>query len=65
MLPTSANGQPAAIGYRRDRDGVHRAYGVVVLSVCAAGVAGVVSFGDPDLVPVFGFPAVLRDSTEG
>ena len=61
MLPTSANGQPAAIGYRRDQDGLHRAYGVVVLSVCAAGIAGVVSFGDPSLVTAFGFPTVLRD----
>jgi RNA polymerase sigma-70 factor (ECF subfamily) len=65
MLPTSANGQPAAVGYLRDGGGVHRAYGVVVLTVCAAGVAGVISFGEPALVPVFGFPTVLRDSTEG
>ncbi|TDT97782.1 RNA polymerase ECF family sigma subunit [Streptomyces sp. 846.5] len=61
MLPTGANGQPAAIGYRRDPDGVHRAYGVVVLSVRADGVVGVVSFGDPALVPAFGFPALFRD----
>ncbi|MFC1436541.1 RNA polymerase subunit sigma-70, partial [Streptacidiphilus sp. N1-3] len=59
MLPTSANGQPAAIGYRREQDGVHRAYGVVVLTVRPAGVVGVVSFGDPGLVPAFGFPLTL------
>jgi len=64
MLPTSANGQPAAIGYRRDPDGVHRAYGVAVLSVRADGVVGVVSFGDPTLVPAFGFPTLLRGSVD-
>ncbi|MEY9841642.1 RNA polymerase sigma-70 factor (ECF subfamily) [Streptacidiphilus sp. EB103A] len=64
MLPTSANGQPAAIGYRRGPDGVHRAYGVVVLSVRADGVVGVVSFGDPALVPAFGFPTLFRESPD-
>ena len=59
MLPTRANGQPAAVGYRRGRDGVHRAYGVVVLSVRVAGIDGVISFGDPALVPAFGFPPAL------
>ncbi|MFC1401991.1 MULTISPECIES: sigma-70 family RNA polymerase sigma factor [Streptacidiphilus] len=63
MLPTSANGQPAAVGYRRDGDGVHRAYGVAVLTVRADGIIGVVSFGDPGLVPAFGFPTDLGEST--
>jgi RNA polymerase sigma-70 factor (ECF subfamily) len=33
MIPTVANGQPAVVSYLRDGSGVHRAFGVVVLSI--------------------------------
>ena len=56
MLPVSANGQPAAVEYLRDAQGDYRPYGVVVLTVCAAGISRVSSFGDPRLVGLFGFP---------
>jgi RNA polymerase sigma-70 factor, ECF subfamily len=56
MLPTSANGQPAAAEYLRDERGRFRPYGVVVLTVRAAGISRVSSFGDPRLVGLFGFP---------
>lgn len=56
MLPVSANGQPAAVEYLRDPQGDYRPYGVVVLTVCAAGISRVSSFGDPRLVGLFGFP---------
>ena len=56
MLPTSANGQPAAVEYLRDACGEFRPYGVVVLTVRAAGISRVSSFGDPGLVRLFGFP---------
>jgi RNA polymerase sigma-70 factor, ECF subfamily len=56
MLPTSANGQPAAAEYLRDARGDFRPYGVVVLTVRAAGISRVSSFGDPGLVRLFGFP---------
>jgi RNA polymerase sigma-70 factor, ECF subfamily len=59
MLPTSANGQPAAVGYRRAPDGARHAYGVVVLAVTDTGISRIVSFGDPSLAPRFGFPATL------
>jgi RNA polymerase sigma-70 factor (TIGR02960 family) len=59
LIPTTANGQPAAVVYRRDTDGGLRADGVVVLAATATGVSGVVKFHDPALVAVFGFPAVL------
>ena len=55
MLPTSANGQPAAVCYNRDADGRYQPYGVVVLSVTSEGIRQVRSFGDPRLVTVFGF----------
>ncbi|GAB3416688.1 sigma-70 family RNA polymerase sigma factor family protein [Flindersiella endophytica] len=54
LLPTGANGQPAAIGYRHGQ-----AYGILVLSVTKAGIARINSFGDRALVERFGFPASL------
>jgi RNA polymerase sigma-70 factor (ECF subfamily) len=51
LLPTSANGQPAAVGYYRGQ-----AYGLLVLTVTPAGIARVNAFGDPALVERFGFP---------
>jgi RNA polymerase sigma-70 factor (TIGR02960 family) len=61
MIPTTANGQPAAVEYFRGADGVFRGNGIVVLAPTAGGVSRVVAFHDPGLVGVFGFPAVLTD----
>ncbi|WP_246023509.1 RNA polymerase subunit sigma-70 [Nocardia yunnanensis] len=58
MLPTLANGQSAAVVYRR-ADGALRADGVVVLTATATGIARVVKFHDPALVALFGFPDQL------
>jgi RNA polymerase sigma-70 factor, ECF subfamily len=59
MLATGANGQPAAASYYRDADGRYQAYGILVLAVTADRISRVVVFGDPGLVPVFGFPPAL------
>jgi RNA polymerase sigma-70 factor (ECF subfamily) len=59
MIATAANGQPAAVVYHRDTDGVLRADGVVVLAATAVGVAHVIKFHDPALVAAFGFADVL------
>jgi RNA polymerase sigma-70 factor (ECF subfamily) len=56
MVPTSANGQPAAVAYRRGADGVHHAFGVAVLLVTANGIARITVFGDPRLAARFGLP---------
>ncbi|HEY3713385.1 MAG TPA: RNA polymerase subunit sigma-70 [Jatrophihabitantaceae bacterium] len=58
MVPTAANGQPAAAAYRRDADGVHEAYGIVVLTLAGSGIARLTVFADPDLVAGFGLPQV-------
>jgi RNA polymerase sigma-70 factor (ECF subfamily) len=55
MLPTSANGQPAAAAFVRDEYGNHQPYGICVLTVTDAGIRRICSFGDPQLVTVFGF----------
>ncbi|MEV6904878.1 RNA polymerase subunit sigma-70 [Amycolatopsis sp. NPDC051372] len=61
MLATTANGQPAAVEYRRDEAGVFRGRGIVVLDPTAAGVSRVVAFHDAALVTLFGFPPSLTD----
>ena len=56
MVPTSANGQPAAVAYRREADGVHHAFGVAVLFATTTGIARITVFGDPRLATRFGLP---------
>ena len=59
MLPTTANGQPAAVGYVRDGHGVYQAYGVVVLTVTDVGISNIYSFHQPSLATTFGFPPTV------
>jgi RNA polymerase sigma-70 factor (ECF subfamily) len=56
MIPTFANGQPAAAAYRRGSDGIHHAYAIVVLTATATGISHIVMFGDPGLFARFGLP---------
>jgi RNA polymerase sigma-70 factor (ECF subfamily) len=51
LLPTGANGQPAAVAYHRGQ-----AYGILVLTVTTTGIARINAFGEPELVERFGFP---------
>lgn len=59
MLPTTANGQPAAAAYLLGDDGRHHAYGIGVLAATATGIARIFAFGEAALVERFGFPAVI------
>jgi RNA polymerase sigma-70 factor, ECF subfamily len=59
MLPTAANGQPAAAAYHRDADGAYRAYGIVVLTLARAAIARITVFADPSLFGAFGLPQAL------
>lgn len=70
MTPSRANGQPALVVHRRVADGRFAAYGVQVLTLAPQAPAGppsspeivrITSFNDPELVPTFGFAAVLVD----
>lgn len=59
MMPTIANGQPAAAAYHRDGDGIHRAFGLGVLTMTATGIARIDVFGGgPDLIATFGLPPI-------
>jgi RNA polymerase sigma-70 factor (ECF subfamily) len=59
MLPTVANGQPAAASYHCGEDGLYHAYGIVVLTTTTGAITRITLFGDPDLVSVFGLPDAL------
>ena len=56
MVPTRANGQPAAAAYRRGPSGVHEAFGIAVLTVAEDGIGRIVVFADPGLVSACGLP---------
>lgn len=58
MLPTAANGQPAAGVYLRDAEGTYRGYGVVVLTTTRTGIAAITGFADQALLARFGLPPV-------
>jgi RNA polymerase sigma-70 factor, ECF subfamily len=58
MIPTIANGQPAAAAYQRHRDGNLHAFGLGVLTVTDTGIARILVFGGPDLIATFGLPTV-------
>jgi RNA polymerase sigma-70 factor, ECF subfamily len=60
MVPTAANGQPAAAAYQRGADGIYRAFGIVVLTAATTGIARIVVFGDPGLFGRFGLPPTWR-----
>ncbi|WP_328441361.1 sigma-70 family RNA polymerase sigma factor [Streptomyces sp. NBC_00457] len=62
MLPTRANGQPAAAMYKREADGVYRAHSMQVLTVSDGAVARMTVFIDPGLLELFdrfGMPEVV------
>ncbi|MEE4545242.1 sigma-70 family RNA polymerase sigma factor [Streptomyces sp. V4-01] len=58
MVPTAANGQPAAAAYYRAADGSYQAYGIAVLTVADRAISRITVFGDSSLFEVFGLPQV-------
>jgi RNA polymerase sigma-70 factor, ECF subfamily len=59
LLPTRANGQPAAGSYRADTSGILRADGLWVFTMTADRFSRAVKFLDPSLVTAAGLPARL------
>ncbi|MCL7427839.1 sigma-70 family RNA polymerase sigma factor [Streptomyces sp. YS415] len=60
MLPTRANGQPAAAMYVRGEDGVLRPHSVQVLTVEEGAVGRITAFLDGAAIGRFGLPGELR-----
>jgi RNA polymerase sigma-70 factor (ECF subfamily) len=58
MYPTIANGQPAAVAYRRGDDDVLAPFAIAVLAADDTYITGITVFTDPLLVRRFGFPDV-------
>ena len=60
LVPTGAN-QQAAFGYYRadPHDRVHRAVGILVLSITEGQISGITRFGDRGLLGLFGLPRML------
>jgi RNA polymerase sigma-70 factor (ECF subfamily) len=61
-VPGGANGHAAAAGYLRDDEGTYQPYGIIVLEVVGDGISRILSFGDPELLPVFGFERATGES---
>lgn len=61
MVPTVANGQPAAVTYRRGKSGGYEAFGVAVLTVSSEHITRISVFADGQFVERWGLPAELAD----
>jgi RNA polymerase sigma-70 factor (ECF subfamily) len=60
MIPTLANGQPAAATYHHDGGGTYHGFGIAILTATTAGIAGITVFGGgPDLMAKFALPETL------
>ena len=61
MVPTVANGQPAAGMYLRSADGTYEAFQLCVVDLRDGRVSGVVGFFDPEAFRNAGLPLVLGE----
>jgi RNA polymerase sigma-70 factor (ECF subfamily) len=61
LVPAAANRQPALAAYVRGPDGVHRAYGLMVLAFAGGAIRGIVGFADASLFARFGLPLELEE----
>jgi RNA polymerase sigma-70 factor (ECF subfamily) len=62
LLPTRANGSHAFAMYQRGDQGQYHAFGVMTLTLDGDKVSQIISFIDPSLPPLFGFPGTLSKS---
>jgi RNA polymerase sigma-70 factor, ECF subfamily len=60
MVPSIANGQPAALAYQRGDDGAHVPFAVAVLTVSSAGIGRITLFSDSRVLARFGAQAASR-----
>ncbi len=59
MVPTRANGQPAAVAYQHAGDGCYRAHGIEVLTLIGDRISRITAFHDASLVLTFGLAPAL------
>ena len=59
LLPTRANGSPAFAIYQRDEKNEYQSFGLIALTIERNKLSQIISFIDPSLPPLFGFPAKI------
>ncbi len=59
LLATRANGSPAFAIYQRDEKNEYQPFGLIALTIVEGKLSQIISFIDPSLPPLFGFPAKL------
>ena len=62
LLPTYANGSPAFAIYQRDESNEYQSFGLIALTINKDKLSQIISFIDPSLPRLFGFPAKLKQS---
>jgi len=62
LLPTNANGAPAFAMYQRDEQDDYKPFGLIALTLDGEKLSQIISFIDPTLPPLFGFPAKLEQA---
>ena len=62
LLPTRANGSPAFAIYQRNEKNEYQAFGLIALVVDGDKLSQIISFIDPSLPPLFGFPNTMVKS---
>ncbi|RPJ26615.1 MAG: sigma-70 family RNA polymerase sigma factor [Chloroflexi bacterium] len=60
LMPTHANGSPAFAIYQRDEKNEYQAFGLIALTIVEDQLTQIISFIDPSLPLLFGFPAKTR-----
>ena len=64
LVPTRANGQPAYAYYTKDPNGtLHRARGMLVLTIQANRISQITRFGDTGILARFGLPRTLHSDS--
>ncbi|MGH3071446.1 MAG: sigma-70 family RNA polymerase sigma factor [Gaiellaceae bacterium] len=59
LLETRANGRPALAAYAAGDDGVHRPYGLMVLTIDGEAISAITGFLEQGLFEAFGLPETL------
>jgi RNA polymerase sigma-70 factor, ECF subfamily len=59
LLATRANGSPAFAIYQRDEKNEYQPFGLIALTIVGDQLSQIISFIDPSLPPLFGFPTKL------
>jgi RNA polymerase sigma-70 factor, ECF subfamily len=63
MTPTNANGQPAALAYRRSERGAYEPFAIVLLTTTTTGISRITLFGNTHLFARFALPQMSASAS--